>query len=227
MKIVIFAPHPDDEVFGCGGSILKWIEEGHNIDIVYITDNRALISWGRSSKELIEELTQEYLHLTEDEIGNIGLNEAIQSAKAFGIPEDKIHLFKFHDQHARKKINEGIMLAKEIIKEADRIVIPSDNNRHPDHQATHIMVKEAALELSIENTEFYVYTIHSQMKIPKDKQTKIKIMKYRSELFQIMALYRTQIATNTTRIGWLTLKRKVMERFGVFQLREAGNYYNF
>ncbi len=41
MKIIIFAPHPDDEVFGAGGSILKWLEDGHNIHIIWFTDGRA------------------------------------------------------------------------------------------------------------------------------------------------------------------------------------------
>ncbi|GAH34396.1 unnamed protein product, partial [marine sediment metagenome] len=39
MKIVVFAPHPDDEIFGCGGSILKWMDEGYDVHIVYVTDN--------------------------------------------------------------------------------------------------------------------------------------------------------------------------------------------
>ncbi len=33
MKIVIFAPHPDDEIYGCSGSILKWMEEGKYYNI--------------------------------------------------------------------------------------------------------------------------------------------------------------------------------------------------
>jgi len=28
MKIVVFAPHPDVEIFECGGSILKWMDKG-------------------------------------------------------------------------------------------------------------------------------------------------------------------------------------------------------
>ncbi|MCK4781167.1 MAG: PIG-L family deacetylase, partial [Candidatus Lokiarchaeota archaeon] len=47
MKIVVFAPHPDDEIFGCGGSILKWMDEGHDVHIVYVTDNCVLITWGK------------------------------------------------------------------------------------------------------------------------------------------------------------------------------------
>ena len=31
MKTIIIAPHPDDEILGCGGTILKRLEEGHEV----------------------------------------------------------------------------------------------------------------------------------------------------------------------------------------------------
>ena len=35
---LIFAPHPDDETFGMGGTILKMIENSQTINIVLMTD---------------------------------------------------------------------------------------------------------------------------------------------------------------------------------------------
>ena len=227
MKIVVFAPHPDDEVYGCGGSILKWMREGHDVHIVYVTDNCALISWARENNELIEEEAKEYINLTEEEIGIIGLEEARKAAKAFGFPETKVHLFEFHDQDAMNHIEEGIILSKEIIKDADRLVIPSDNNKHPDHQATHIMVKTAAQELNLKNIEFYVYLIYNVLYAPIEKHIKIKMVEYRDKLYDIMKIYKTQITLSTSKIAWQTLKRRRKERFGLFFLNEAGKYYNF
>ena len=71
MKIVVFAPHPDDEIYGCGGSILKWMEEGHDVHIVYVTDNRVLITWGKEHNQLLEEEAKDYINLSEEEIGNL------------------------------------------------------------------------------------------------------------------------------------------------------------
>lgn len=53
MKIVVFAPHPDDEIFGCGGSILKWMDEGNDVHIVYVTDNRGRVRWGMRENLII------------------------------------------------------------------------------------------------------------------------------------------------------------------------------
>lgn len=37
-KIVVFAPHPDDETLGCGGTILKHISKGHRVYWVILTN---------------------------------------------------------------------------------------------------------------------------------------------------------------------------------------------
>ena len=37
MKILIVAPHPDDEVLGCGGIISKYISQGHEVHVAIIT----------------------------------------------------------------------------------------------------------------------------------------------------------------------------------------------
>jgi len=223
----VFAPHPDDEIFSCAGSILKWIKEGHNVHIVYITDNRALITWGKKKDQIIIEEAKEFIDLSEDQIGEIGLKEAKLVAKAFGFPNDNVHLFEFHDQDALNQVSRGITLVKAIINDADRLVMPSNNNNHPDHQATHAIAKEAAIELNLVNTEFYVYAIYNLMKAPMEKQVKIRIAEYRDQIYNIMALYKTQLTLKDTRMGWLTLKRKRSERFGVFKLSDAGKFYNF
>jgi LmbE family N-acetylglucosaminyl deacetylase len=227
MKIVIFAPHPDDEVYGCGGSILKWMAEGHDVHVIYVTDNCALITWGRKHDALVEEEAKEYINLSEEEIGKIGLEEARKVAKAFGFPKSNVHLFEFHDQDAMNQIEKGIKLTKEIIKDADRLVIPSDNNNHVDHQATHSMAKTAAQELDLVHLEFYVYALYNLITAPIEKQVKIRMEEYRDKLYELMKIYKTQITLSSSRLGWEALKRKRKERFGVFFLQDAGKYYNF
>lgn len=43
MNILILSPHTDDAELGCGGSIIKFIEEGHNIYwVVFSTAEESL-----------------------------------------------------------------------------------------------------------------------------------------------------------------------------------------
>ena len=49
MKILVIGCHPDDEVLGCGGTILKHVEKGHNVYICIVTE--AVKSLGFSKEE--------------------------------------------------------------------------------------------------------------------------------------------------------------------------------
>jgi LmbE family N-acetylglucosaminyl deacetylase len=226
LKIVVFAPHPDDEIFGCGGSVLKWIEEGHQVHVIYVTDNRALIEWGIKEDQLLEDKAAGYIKLSGDELAKICLKEAEDVVRAFGLPEENAHFFKIHDQDAENNIELGVSLSKEIIKDADRIVMPCDNNNHNDHQATHTIAKTAARELNLD-IEYYVYALYNVMKAPREKHLKIKISEYNEQLYDIMKLYKTQLCLKDSRMGWKTLTRKRMERFGVFKLEEMNKYECF
>ena len=45
MKTIIIAPHPDDEILGCGGTILKRLEEGNEIAWCLITSIKKEDGW--------------------------------------------------------------------------------------------------------------------------------------------------------------------------------------
>jgi LmbE family N-acetylglucosaminyl deacetylase len=52
-RVLVLSPHPDDDIFGCGGTICKFTRKGTKFKIVYMTDGR----FGSDSippKELIE-----------------------------------------------------------------------------------------------------------------------------------------------------------------------------
>ena len=228
MKIIVFAPHPDDEIFGCGGSILKWMDEGHELHLVHVTDNRALIQWGIKENQLLHEEAKEYIDLTEDEVAKIALKEASEVSRAFGFIKSNVYYFRIHDQNAMNNIDLGTSSSKNIIKDANRIVLPSDNNPHPDHQATHTMVKRAAKELNLLNTEFYVYVVHTSLKLPKEKQIRVKVDKYRNRVYELMKGYKTQLCLKDSRMGWeWVLKKRRYERFGIFKLEDMNKFDNF
>lgn len=39
--IMVFAPHPDDDIIGCGGSIARHVQQGDHVQIVYMTSGEA------------------------------------------------------------------------------------------------------------------------------------------------------------------------------------------
>ena len=45
-RVLIVAPHPDDEVVGCGGAVLRHKAAGARVAIVYVTDGRSSRAFG-------------------------------------------------------------------------------------------------------------------------------------------------------------------------------------
>ena len=45
MKILVVAPHPDDELLGCGGTLLKKASEGHTIGWLIVTSMHEKDGW--------------------------------------------------------------------------------------------------------------------------------------------------------------------------------------
>lgn len=226
MKIVVFAPHGDDELYAAGGSILKWLDEGHELHLVYVTDNRAWFEWGINEGDLVKELAEPYKDLTGDEMARICIKESKDVLKALDIPTENAHFFHFPDQEASDNVKEGITLAKRIMKDADRVVMSSDNNSHVDHQATHAMAKQAGIDLNLD-IEYYVYAVYDLLNVPREQQIKIKVVEYRDKKYEIMKLYKTQLCLETMRLGWENFKRKRYERFGLFRIDDAGKFDNF
>lgn len=37
MKVLVIAPHPDDEVLGVGGTIAKYTAQGHEVHVCVVT----------------------------------------------------------------------------------------------------------------------------------------------------------------------------------------------
>jgi LmbE family N-acetylglucosaminyl deacetylase len=138
LKIVIFEPHPDDLLFGTGPKIFDWIEEGHNVHIITVTDGRAAY---RDAREI---------DMPEDEVAEMRINEAKRVIEFLGLNKENHHLLFFHDAVGKKYVKEGIERVKPIISNADRIVLPSNNNLHEDHQATHDIAIEAAKDLNLD-----------------------------------------------------------------------------
>src|SRR5690349_3450589 len=46
-RVLVLAPHMDDEVIGCGGTVYKHVQHGADVTVVFITDGRT------GSKELL------------------------------------------------------------------------------------------------------------------------------------------------------------------------------
>ena len=50
---MVIAPHPDDELIGCGGFLIKKKNEGSLVGIIYLTDGRSTSGWKNAPTEIL------------------------------------------------------------------------------------------------------------------------------------------------------------------------------
>jgi len=219
MKILIFEPHPDDLLFGAGPIIFDWIEKAYTIHVITVTDGRACY---RGYKEI---------DIEEDDVATMRTNEAKQAIHFLGIPLENLHLLNFPDSKAWRYKKEAILKVKPLIQDADRIFIPSNNNRHKDHQATHTIATEAAKELQLD-IEYWVYFIPSYGVFKEDSREKQIFITIgddlRVKLLEWLQIYQSQKkTTHTWKFYTRYLTRLRNSIVGIYKLEDIGKYYNF
>lgn len=148
-KILVFAPHPDDETLGCGGTIAKRVKEGYDVLIVVMTDGRNALSepFGIHSNPSPEELKK------------IRKEELIKAVGILGVPEKNIILLDFEDRKLKEN-KEAEEKVTKILNESlpEEVYFPYNNEFHVDHQVTHRIVSNSLKRLGYLTRE-YQYSI--------------------------------------------------------------------
>jgi LmbE family N-acetylglucosaminyl deacetylase len=149
-KILVFAPHPDDETFGCGGTIVKRISEGYEVLIVVMTDGRYafLYMLGVDSDPTPEELKE------------IRKEEVKRATKILGVPEEDLIFLDFVDgslESNKEKVEEKVT---EIISKNRPVEVyfPYKKDCNQDHRAAYQILKNSIRKLDI-FTLTYQYSI--------------------------------------------------------------------
>ena len=127
-RVLAFAPHPDDEVFGCGGMLALLHGKGASISVVIITDGAA----GGDN--------------TDGTLSEVRAAESRAASHVLGIPEPTC--WGMPDR--------GLVYGEELVERlktaisdagADLVLLPSPTEVHPDHQALALAGAEAVRRL--------------------------------------------------------------------------------
>jgi len=126
---VVFAPHPDDETLGCGGTIIKKRQAGAKVSLVFMTD-------GRTSHGHLMDVTELVARRTD---------EAIAAAQALGISRDDVTFLNFRDGVLMLNQDTAISNVARILDQQrpEQIFLPYYRDRIADHHATNRIVRVA------------------------------------------------------------------------------------
>ena len=146
-NILVIAPHADDEILGCGGSINFFIRKGYKVYVAILTNG---------NKGDKKKYSEKYID---------GLRkEALKSHKYLGI--SKTFFFEFPapylDQYPIAKISDSI---KKLIEKINpqKLFIPHLHDSHVDHQIIHKASLVAARPIGkVKIEEVYSYETLSE-----------------------------------------------------------------
>lgn len=119
-RVMVLAPHMDDEILGCGGAVALHIDAGAVVSVVYLTDGRYGAAPGSSEQSELAKRRQA---------------EALRATQVLGV-----HDLTFIDGLGNRLERDAAAAARlrERLREfrPDVVYLPFALERHPDHRAT-------------------------------------------------------------------------------------------
>lgn len=140
-KILIIAPHPDDECIGSGGILCTYPEQ---CDVIVLTD-------GAQGQ------------------GNLPSNECRQIRKKEFLAEMELLGIKNYWMEGIADgtlMNHTDCLGKYDLSRYSKIFVTGGADKHADHTAAYISLTQALRQQKADETEVYLYEIHNPMEQP-------------------------------------------------------------
>jgi len=156
-KIIVFAPHPDDETLGCGGTIARKLSEGYEVLIVVLTD-------GRYAFLALLDIDSEP---TPYELKEIRKGETKAATRILGVPEENLLFLDFEDGTLEKHAKEAEGRISEITEKyvPAEIYLPHIRDWHPDHRETNRIARKCLQKLGSKPTKFQYSISHKYGRI--------------------------------------------------------------
>jgi LmbE family N-acetylglucosaminyl deacetylase len=142
-RVLIVAPHPDDETLGCGGVIARAAAASANVQVVVMTDGGLYpVSPDRAS------------------VARVRRAETLAAMAVLGVPSDCVTFFDFPDGELEQHRRAAAQRLSELLRSASpqQIFVPYIKDRHPDHVATARIVR-AAYAAAGTDADLYEYPI--------------------------------------------------------------------
>lgn len=160
-RILIIAPHPDDECIGSGGVLLRYSRQ---CEVVVLTDGRQ--GQGDTAPEKEKQIRKQ---------------EFIKEMKRLHIDR-----FRMLDIEDGTLLSHTDCMAGICLKEYSKIFVTGISEDHPDHKAAFLCVREAAKQTAPqEMPECYLYEVHTPLPSPTHFLDISDVLKEKCELIRL------------------------------------------
>ena len=150
--IVVLAPHMDDEVLGCGGTIARHVRAGASVTVIFLTDGRH----GSMTNGVVGESERVR---RQHELIAIRKQEAGRAGEVLGV--HAVIFLDAEDRQLRSDIHAAGRLRDVLDSRRPNLVyLPFFLDRHPDHRAANdvLLTATAGTALDFECRGYEVWT---------------------------------------------------------------------
>ena len=157
-RVVVVAPHPDDESIATGGLLLRLNDAGAEIRVAFLTD-------GENNPWPHRAMLRRW-HLTDSDRARyaaIRRDEAREALSILGLPSDSARFLGFPDQGLLRLFRRNPSAISSAIERLledfhpDLIVAPSATDLHSDHFAAALVVRAARASYECEALAYVVH----------------------------------------------------------------------
>ena len=128
-RVAVVAPHPDDELLGCGGTLCKHLDAGDDVSIVFVTSGERTAALS--------------LHAKEQRVSRREA-EAAAAAATLGLGPDRLMFLRYPDGGVAAGRPAATSLAQALQGLApDLVYVPFPYEAHADHVAAAQLVAGA------------------------------------------------------------------------------------
>ncbi len=152
-RIVVLAPHMDDETLGCGGTIARHVQAGAQVTVIFLTD-------GRHGGPSCAGMTGPERDSKQREIIDIRKREAQRAGKVLGV--QSIVFLDAEDMRLNVDTRVPRLLQGILGRlQPDCVYLPSFLEQHPDHRAATsvLLAAVAGTRLEFECRGYEVWTL--------------------------------------------------------------------
>jgi LmbE family N-acetylglucosaminyl deacetylase len=189
--ILIVAPHPDDETFGCGGLIAEACAHGEAVHIAVLTD-------GTRSHPNSPSYPPPRLKALREQ-------EARAAAAVLGVPDGRLHFFGLRDgaaPHGGAEFDSVVDRLIALIRSAAAATVCAtwSVDPHPDHVAAHLLAAAAACRSGVRHLAYpiWAWVMPDEHEVPETSIRGIRL-----DITRHLSVKRRAIAAYPSQLGGL------------------------
>jgi len=206
-KVIFIAPHTDDIELGCGGTMARLIEEGHDVYAVAFSTAEESLPLGAKPGTLKDEFMNSMCNI---------MNLPVENISVFNYP---VRRLCYH----RQEILENMISLKKKLK-PDLVFAPSTFDLHQDHQTVASEAVRAFKDISLMGYELpwnninfsaQAFVILEKRHIEKKWQA---LQEYKSQLMLKRGYFSEDYIWSLARIRGQMVKSDWAEAFEVMRM---------